>query len=131
MEKIIPTMCASMHRRDNHRHLTSNAGIPVESSLSGQHFAVMAWFWALASLAKMWTASHIFECTMNLLSLNLPFISTIRIGRECFEGSGGRWAQDGAPAHRLVAVRDRLNEVFGQNRVIALQYNVEWPPHRI
>jgi hypothetical protein len=24
------------------------------------------------------------------------------------------WAQDGAPAHRLVEVRDRLNAVFGQ-----------------
>ena len=38
------------------------------------------------------------------------------------------WAQDGAPAHRLVQVRDRLNEVFGNNRVIGLQHNVEWPP---
>ena len=26
-------------------------------------------------------------------------------------------------------VQDRLNEVFGENRVIALQHNVEWPPH--
>ena len=34
MEKLTPTMCASMHRRDNHRHLTSNAGMPVESLLS-------------------------------------------------------------------------------------------------
>ena len=38
------------------------------------------------------------------------------------------WAQDGAPAHRLIEVRDRLNEVFGKNRVIALQHNVEEPP---
>ena len=38
------------------------------------------------------------------------------------------WAQDGAAAHRLIDVRDRLNEVFGDNRVIALQQNVEWPP---
>ena len=28
------------------------------------------------------------------------------------------WAQDGAPAHRFVQIRDRLNEVFGNNRVI-------------
>ena len=28
----------------------------------------------------------------------------------------------------MVAVRDRLNEVFGENRVIALHHNVEWPP---
>jgi hypothetical protein len=28
------------------------------------------------------------------------------------------WAQDGAPAHHLVKVRDWLNAVFGNNRVI-------------
>ena len=33
----------------------------------------------------------------------------------------------GAPAHRLVAVRERLRELFGQ-RVIALYHNVEWSP---
>ena len=38
------------------------------------------------------------------------------------------WAQDGAPAHRLIAVRDRLNDVFGNNRVIGLGHDVEWPP---
>ena len=37
------------------------------------------------------------------------------------------WAQDGAPAHRLVAVRNRLQDLFG-NRVIALNHAVEWPP---
>ena len=37
------------------------------------------------------------------------------------------WAQYGAPAHRLVAVRNRLAEVFG-HRVIALYHDVEWPP---
>ena len=35
--------------------------------------------------------------------------------------------EDGAPAHRSVAVRDRLREVFG-NRIIALNHNNEWPP---
>ena len=38
------------------------------------------------------------------------------------------WAQDGAPAHRLIEVRDRLNRVFGNNRVIGLGHDVEWPP---
>ena len=38
------------------------------------------------------------------------------------------WAQDGAPAHRLLEVRDRLNETFGENRVVGLGHNVEWPP---
>ena len=32
------------------------------------------------------------------------------------------WARDGAPAHRLIEVQDRFNEVFGENRVIALQH---------
>jgi hypothetical protein len=37
------------------------------------------------------------------------------------------WVQDGAPAHRVIAVRDRLRELFG-HRVIALYHGVEWPP---
>ena len=37
------------------------------------------------------------------------------------------WVQDGAQAHRLIAVRDRLRELFG-HRVIALYEDVEWPP---
>ena len=37
------------------------------------------------------------------------------------------WLQDGAPAHRLFAARERLRELFGQH-VIALYHNMEWPP---
>ena len=37
------------------------------------------------------------------------------------------WFQNGTPAHRLVAVRERLREVFG-NRVVALNHTVEWSP---
>ena len=37
------------------------------------------------------------------------------------------WAQDGAPAHQLIAVRNRLLDTF-QQRVIALHLPVEWPP---
>ena len=37
------------------------------------------------------------------------------------------WAQDGAPAHRSAAVRDRLQEVF-PDRVIGMGHAVEWPP---
>lgn len=37
------------------------------------------------------------------------------------------WAQDGAPAHRLIVVRNLLRELFG-NRVVALNHPVEWPP---
>ena len=54
----------------------------------------------------------------------------IHFNNQFWEGlfRGLWWAQDGAPAHRLIEVRDRLNEVFGENRVIAFQHNVEWPP---
>ncbi len=53
-----------------------------------------------------------------------------RFNNQHWEGMfrGLWWAQDGAPAHRLIAVRDRLNAVFGNNRVIGLGHNVEWPP---
>ena len=37
------------------------------------------------------------------------------------------WVQDGAPAHRLVAVRERLRELFGQRVIAQLYHNVEWP----
>ena len=37
------------------------------------------------------------------------------------------WFQDGAPPHRLVAVRTRLQQLF-PNRVCALGHNPEWPP---
>jgi hypothetical protein len=40
----------------------------------------------------------------------------------------GLWlAQDGALAHRLIKVRDRLNTVFGNHRIIGLGHDVEWP----
>ena len=38
------------------------------------------------------------------------------------------WFQDGAPAHGVQAVRERLRRVFG-DRVVALHHDVEWP-HR-
>ena len=37
------------------------------------------------------------------------------------------WVQDGAPAHRCIIVRDRLQELFN-HRVIALNRDPEWPP---
>ena len=36
------------------------------------------------------------------------------------------WFQDGAPAHRLRAVRDRLTLTFG-DRLVALGTEIEWP----
>ena len=41
------------------------------------------------------------------------------------------WAQDGTPAHHLIEVRDRLNRVFGNNQVIGLGHDVEWPPRSL
>ncbi len=38
------------------------------------------------------------------------------------------WAQYSTPAHRLIAVRDHLINVFGNNCVIGLGHDVEWPP---
>lgn len=37
------------------------------------------------------------------------------------------WMQDGAPAHRLIRVRDRLHELFPR-RVVGLGHAREWPP---
>ncbi|KAF2355747.1 Protein of unknown function DUF4817 [Trinorchestia longiramus] len=37
------------------------------------------------------------------------------------------WIQDGAPAHRTVVIREKLNELFG-NRIITLNQRIEWPP---
>ncbi|KAF2345622.1 Protein of unknown function DUF4817 [Trinorchestia longiramus] len=34
------------------------------------------------------------------------------------------WIQDGAPAHRTVALKEKLNELFG-NRIIALNHRIE------
>ena len=35
--------------------------------------------------------------------------------------------QDGAPAHRRLTVKNKLQEAFG-HRVIALGFDTEWPP---
>ena len=37
------------------------------------------------------------------------------------------WRQDGASAHRRIIAEERLRELFNR-RVIALNYNPEWPP---
>ena len=37
------------------------------------------------------------------------------------------WIQDGAPAHRSIVVRNRLQGLF-QNRVVGLGHAQEWPP---
>ena len=37
---------------------------------------------------------------------------------------------NGAPAHRLLAVRERLPEAF-DNCIVALQHKIEWPPRSL
>jgi hypothetical protein len=37
------------------------------------------------------------------------------------------WIQDGAPAHRAIVVRQRLQQLF-PNRIVALGHGTEWPP---
>ena len=36
------------------------------------------------------------------------------------------WIQDDAPAHRNIAVKERLNDLFG-NRIVSLSQRTEWP----
>jgi uncharacterized protein (UPF0248 family) len=60
---------------------------------------------------------------MNLFSSNSHF------NNQYWEGLFR--AQDGAPVHRLVQVRGSLNEVFGNNCVVGLRHDVEWPPRSL
>ena len=70
------------------------------------------------------------ECSMNLYSHNSLNILTISIGKEGFGVFGGL-----KTAHMLIALsqlaRDRLIDVFGNNRVIGLGHDVEWPPRSL
>ena len=38
------------------------------------------------------------------------------------------WVQDGAPAHRRLDVRNLLSQAFGNDHIVGLGHNVEWPP---
>ena len=63
---------------------------------------------------------------MNLSSRSSRNILIINIVREGFGVFGGLKM---ASLHiALSQVRDRLNDVFGNNRVIGLGHDVEWPP---
>ena len=54
----------------------------------------------------------------------------VHFGSQYWEGHFRNlwWVQDGASPHRVINVRDRLYEVFGNNRVVGLGHDVEWPP---
>ena len=127
MERSIPTMCGSIHRKDIHMCLTLNKAIPVPNSLSA---------WAALCGNGVIFGPYFFDGNVNgmayLQLLNefaFPQL-VVHFGNQHWEDMfrGLWWAQDGAPAHRLIEVRDRLNRVFGNNRVIGLGHDVEWPP---
>ncbi|KAF2348320.1 hypothetical protein FHG87_020923 [Trinorchestia longiramus] len=40
------------------------------------------------------------------------------------------WFQDGAPAHHLRVVKERLRELFG-TLIVALSLDIEWPPRSL
>ena len=116
-----------MHRKEIHRHLTSKGHSNSRAKLT---------IWAALCGNGVILGPYFFDGNVNDLAylrmLNefaLPQLA-IHFNNQFWEGlfRGLWWAQDGAPAHRLIEFRDRLNEVFGENRVIALQHNVERPP---
>ena len=103
-----------------------------ERSHSREHLTV----WAALCGNGMIFGLYFFEQNVNGIAYLRMFNEFVfpqlaeRFNNQHWEGMfrGLWWAQDGAPAHRLIAVRDRLNAVFGNNRVIGLGHNVEWPP---
>ena len=103
-----------------------------ERSHSREHLTV----WAALCGNGMIFGPYFFEQNVNGIAYLRMFNEFVfpqlaeRFNNQHWEGMfrGLWWAQDGAPAHRLIAVRDRLNAVFGNNRVIGLGHNVEWPP---
>ena len=103
-----------------------------ERSHSREHLMV----WAALCGNGMIFGPYFFEQNVNGIAYLRMFNEFVfpqlaeRFNNQHWEGMfrGLWWAQDGAPAHCLIAVRDRLNAVFGNNRVIGLGHNVEWPP---
>ena len=70
------------------------------------------------------------QAYLNMLNEFVFPLLAVHFGNQHWEKMfRGLWsAQDRAPAHRLIAVRDRLNAVFRNNRIIGLGRHVEWSP---
>lgn len=66
---------------------------------------------------------------LRLLNDDIIPVLEVQFAQQLDNGNFQRlwWAQDGAPAHRLIAVRNLILRKF-QNRVIALNTPHEWPP---
>ena len=66
---------------------------------------------------------------LNLLNGEVVPLMAVLLGIQFHEHGFQRlwWVQDGIPYYRLLAVRGRLNQLFGE-RVLSLHNNTEWPP---
>ena len=111
-------------------------GHPPAFNFERSHSRVHLTVWAALCGNGLVLGPYFFEQNVNgiayLRMLNefvLPQLAE-HFNNQYWEGRfrGLWWAQDGAPAHRLIAVRDRLNDVFGNHRIIGLGHDVEWPP---
>ena len=67
------------------------------------------------------------EAYLNMLNNVVPILSQHYEIQDNGAFQRAWWAQDGAPAHRRIIVRDRPQELF-RNRVIAFGHPREWPP---
>jgi hypothetical protein len=95
----------------NFEHNDSRAKLTVWAALCGNGLLVGPYFFDGIAYLRMLN-----EFVFPQLAVNF--------NNQYWEGlfRGLWWAQDGAPAHRLIQVRDRLNEVFGNNRVVGLDH---------
>ena len=121
-----PIMRASMHRKEIHQHLTSKRQTLESNSPSGLYSGgngvILGPYFFDGNVNGLAYLRILNEFAFPQLAVH--FKNQFREG--LFRGLW--WAQDGAPVHRLIEVQHRFNEVFSENRVIALQHNVEWPP---
>ena len=69
------------------------------------------------------------QCYLNLLNDVVIHLITVLFQNQFHENRFQRlwWAQHGAPCRGLLAVRARLNQLFGET-VLSLHNNTEWPP---
>ena len=129
MEKCALTMYVSMRKKDIRQNLISKGMLPVRNSISGQQSAA-------TPANGVILGPYFFDRNVTgivYLRMLKEFVFpqlVVHFGNQYWEGHFRNlwWVQDGASPHRVINVRDRLNEVFGNNRVVGLGHDVEWPP---
>lgn len=114
-----------------------------------QLFIYLCWKWHLIPSYVIDTVMSLVDATFNMFAkgceminnrslnetkfiviINLCQCRTVVPELLCVYGSRFNrlwWFQDGAPAHRLRLVKERLRELFG-SRIVALNHDIEWPP---